>query len=340
MELGLDEDEAKERAEQTAASSGQMATTSSTGTVEPEQSPSQQPEEAVDQASADEKLISDEALIDAMFSEVLDGEASEVKKKLEKLSSFDNWYDQPEAHEDDEEVEEYVSDLLSQSMSEAIFSASKCLKKESTERKRGLLITDTSFDKPLIQKLKGESVEDEDGQVLDGSKKSAIVEVDEENQGEDPILKAVFTSKIENPQFLESVISYPPSMNSPRYTSSTITTPGTAKTKDDADVFFASQPSPVQANDADTTYVSSASVMMNDTHSSSEGDYDDDHIIKLVFSELPDKAKRGAVKSVETARVRLPNMETMEETMEESCQTPNSSVDSEVSALSNTVVSF
>ncbi|KAK6011378.1 hypothetical protein OSTOST_23542, partial [Ostertagia ostertagi] len=299
----------------------------------------EEPPQIIDGNRSEEKSISDEALIDAMFSEVLDGEASERtsvgadsisrkvalqeqqdtsslnggKTKLEKSQSLDNWYDHPAVHDDEEDVQDYVSDLLSQSMSEAIFSASMKL-----ERNR----------------LKSESVEEEGEQESDTNSRegkentNTKAEVDQGSQSEDPILKAVFTSSIDNPQFMESVISYPSSVHSPHYTSSTLTTPGTAKTKDEPDVFFASEPPPSHANEGDATYVSSASVMMNDTHSSSEGDFDDDHIIKLVFSELPDTAKRPLSKTVETARTRPPNMETMEEAMEESCQTPNSSVDS------------
>ncbi|KAK5966547.1 hypothetical protein GCK32_008089 [Trichostrongylus colubriformis] len=127
---------------------------------------------------------------------------------------------------------------------------------------------------------------------------------------------------------MESVISYPPSTVSPLYNSSTLTTPGTAKTKDGTNVFFATHLSPASTtNDAaDGKYVSSASVMMNDTHSSSEGDFDNDHIIKLVFSDLPGDIKRTSAKKVEVLEQRP---QEVIESMEESCQTPNSSVDSE-----------
>ncbi|KAK5982153.1 hypothetical protein GCK32_015800, partial [Trichostrongylus colubriformis] len=129
-------------------------------------------------------------------------------------------------------------------------------------------------------------------------------------------------------RYMESVISYPPSTVSPLYNSSTLTTPGTAKTKDGTNVFFATHLSPASTtNDAaDGTYVSSASVMMNDTHSSSEGDFDNDHIIKLVFSDLPGDVKRTSAKKVEVLEQRP---QEVIESMEESCQTPNSSVDSE-----------
>ncbi|PIO73473.1 hypothetical protein TELCIR_04552 [Teladorsagia circumcincta] len=365
MELGITEEEAKEIADNAGASSTKVTETSEKSAVDPVQAMfyTEEPPQIIDRNRSYEKSISDEALIDAMFSEVLDGEASErtsvgadstsrkialqetqdtsnlsgSKTKLSKSQSLDNWYDQPPVHDDEEDVKDYVSDLLSQSMSEAIFSASMKLERKPSTGKKGMLITDTSFDRKLIQKLKSESVEEEGDQddadkntrEREEKKKSTNADVDQENQGEDPILKAVFTASIDNPQFMESVISYPSSVHSPKYTSSTLTTPGTAKTKDDADVFFASEPTPAQANDVDGTYVSSASVMMNDTHSSSEGDFDDDHIIKLVFSELPDTAKRSTSRTVDSTRTRPPNMETMEEAMEESCQTPNSSVDSE-----------
>ncbi|XGW01514.1 hypothetical protein V3C99_013995 [Haemonchus contortus] len=319
-----------------------------------------EPAQVTKEDAAEEKMMSDEALIDAMFSEVLDGEASErtslgadsisrkinpqemtdstenTKHTLEKSKSFDDWYGKP-APVDEEDVTEYVSDLLSQSLSEAIFSASQSLKRKTSRSKRGILITDTSFDKKLLEKYRSETLDEGDDQDSDenhhqesGDKKE-VAEENRENSNEDPILKAVFTSSIDNQQFMESVISCPSSMvPSPRYASSALTTPGTAKTKDGSDVFFPSTPQPGRtAAEADTTFVSSASLMMNDTHSSSEGDYDDDHIIKLVFSDLPIKGKRTVTPTAEPVRIRQPNMETMDETVEESCQTPNSSVDSE-----------
>ncbi|EPB71541.1 hypothetical protein ANCCEY_09363 [Ancylostoma ceylanicum] len=78
-------------------------------------------------------------------------------------------------------------------------------------------------------------------------------------------------------------------------------------TREDSEVFFASDSPAGPAHDGDVTYVSSASVVMNDTHSSSEGDFDEDCIIKLVFSEKKEEAKPsdpGFLKDVPLERVQ------------------------------------
>lgn len=345
-ELGLDQDDESEHPSDLRPEEEERSPVESPSAAENhEPEHGKQQAEPTENSFAEESAISDEALIDAVFREVLDGEASEGaslgaasssqtihvqehsierKHKLGKELSFDDWYDHPPVHTADEsDVTDYVAELLHQSMDEAIFSASKSLKGKSRGKQKGLLLTETSVDKSSLIQIGTLEHSDEKGEPPTENGQAG---------GEDPILKAVFTSSINNQQLLESVISYPPSICSSLPSASAVTTPATAATREDSNVFFASQSSSGLVDEGDVTYVSSASVVMNDTHSSSEGDFDEDHIIKLVFSEAVDKLRGTPRHGVESTRKRASNMETMEETVEESSQTPNSSVDSEVGA--------
>ncbi|WKY10000.1 hypothetical protein Q1695_002386 [Nippostrongylus brasiliensis] len=295
------------------------------------------PESPKEVHGEDIKPMTDEALIDAVFRDVLEGEASEgtslgavsssqdpnegsqqdeKKAKLEKTISFEDWYEQPPPPSDDPEVKDYVDELLSQSMDEAIFSVSKTLRGKRRKDGRRPLLTDTSFDKKLLQEQAYESSDEKEQ------------DEEKEKHDEDPIMKAVFTSSINNSQFMESVISYPSSACSPRHTLSAVTTPATAKTKDSADVFFSSSSTMNHDRDeVDVTYVSSASVVMNDTHSSSDGDFDEDHIIKLVFSE-PNPRPTYTL-STERTTVDTVDRNSAKNPAAKPSLTSNSSVDSE-----------
>ncbi|RCN52046.1 hypothetical protein ANCCAN_01834 [Ancylostoma caninum] len=309
---------------------------------EPEQEGSSQPTfYSQEPDSSSEPLkhrpMSDEALIDAVFSAVFEGESSEMTSlgaasssqtlqdpgqdptqtgedehekrddasEQKQDSSFDDWYDNPTVPpSEDSEVKDYVTELLNQSMDEAIFSASKSLKDKEEMKQEFLVHTDTSADKKLREQL-------------------------------DPVLAAssgehaVFTSSIDKEQLMESVISYPASAASSRMTSS-VNTPGPNRTREDSEVFFASDSPAGPAHEGDVTYVSSASVVMNDTHSSSEGDFDEDCIIKLVFSEKNEEAKPsdgGFLKDVPLERVQKT---VKPPAVEEARATPDSSANSEV----------
>ncbi|EYC15779.1 hypothetical protein Y032_0036g3354 [Ancylostoma ceylanicum] len=313
--------------------------------------------------------MSDEALIDAVFSAVFEGESSEMTSlgaasssqtlqdsadppgpqqtgddaekrddasEQKQDSSFDDWYDNPTVPpSEDSEVKDYVNELLNQSMDEAIFSASKSLKDKEEMKQEFLSHTDTSADKKLREQLEpvvatstGEHVEpvEQKEEKEEKEEKEGAVGGEEE---EDPIMKAVFTSSIDKEQLMESVISYPASAASSRMTSS-VNTPGPNRTREDSEVFFASDSPAGPAHDGDVTYVSSASVVMNDTHSSSEGDFDEDCIIKLVFSEKKEEAKPsdpGFLKDVPLERVQRT---VKPPTVEEARATPDSSANSEV----------
>ncbi|KAL6741406.1 hypothetical protein Aduo_014664 [Ancylostoma duodenale] len=314
--------------------------------------------------------MSDEALIDAVFSAVFEGESSEMtslgaasssqtlqdpgqdsvqtgddaekhddaSEQQKQDSSFDDWYDNPTVPpSEDSEVKDYVTELLNQSMDEAIFSASKSLKDKEEMKQEFLVHTDTSADKKLREQLdpvlaasSGEHVEQQEQEEKKGEeeeKKEGEAAGEEE---EDPIMKAVFTSSIDKEQLMESVISYPASAASSRMTSS-VNTPGPNRTREDSEVFFASDSPAGPAHEGDVTYVSSASVVMNDTHSSSEGDFDEDCIIRLVFSERKEEAKPpsdgGFLKDVPLERVQKT---VKPPAMEEARATPDSSANSEV----------
>ncbi|KAK6755130.1 hypothetical protein RB195_013859 [Necator americanus] len=237
--------------------------------------------------------ISDEALIDAVFSAVFEGESSEMTS-LGAASSSQNLLapDRPSTDEDAEKNHDKSEpvELLNQSMDEAIFSASRSLRKHDDDTKEETLDTpEKSSDKDQQEQL-------DSAPVVDSKEGSG-------EQEKDAIMEAVFTSTIDNQQFMESVISYPGSASSSRITSSA-TTPGPNRSRKDSEVFFASNTGP--APEGDVTFVSNASVVMNNTHSSSEGEFDEDYIIKLVFSEKNEEAvpKDGAP-IIETPRERV-----------------------------------
>ncbi|VDM82970.1 unnamed protein product, partial [Strongylus vulgaris] len=200
----------------------------------------EEPDGSCDENAQKHKPMSDEALVDAMFNPVFEGESSEMaslaaasssqtlntqdRQGAEKSddsgehkqsSGFDDWYDNPTAPPSEEnEVKDFVEEILSQSMDEAMFSASKSLRNKEQMKQEYLKHTDTSFDKKSHPDLEPDTSPSE--------------------EIKDPLIEAVFTSTIDKDQFMESVISYPASTSSSRVTSS-VTTPGVNRTLDDSE---------------------------------------------------------------------------------------------------------
>ncbi|KAJ1372232.1 hypothetical protein KIN20_034328 [Parelaphostrongylus tenuis] len=255
--------------------------------------------------ATEQRSLDHDALIDAVFGEVLDGEMSEqtnlgessLSQTLQETVASDECSDSKKirylTHKPGLEecnsiaavhtlkesgVKEYVTELLDQSLDDAMSSASISLEERAKREGDRSPVTDTSFDRkhreqrPSIGPNNHKEEEKEE-------------EKDQKSHDVDPNIKEVYTSNINNQQLMESVISYPHSVASPRLASPAVMTSERDRSAGEFDGFLESHSHAHQNTGDDITFVSSASVVMNDTHSSSDGEFDNDHIMKLVFSQ-------------------------------------------------------
>ncbi|VDM58847.1 unnamed protein product [Angiostrongylus costaricensis] len=288
-------------------------------------------------SGAEQKTFDHDAMIDVAFSEVLDGEKSdqislgdsslsqtlqepEVRDECSRTKRSRNLTQEPELDDGSRRptvhvlegtgVKEYVTKLLEHSLDDAVSSASTSLKKKLESKDDCYLLTDTSFDRKHRKQWPLSDEEQEEGNEHE----------------EDPILREIFTSNINNQQLMESVISYPLSVAPSDLTPPAVVTSGLNKLKEESDGSFHSHSHAHRNTSGDVTYVSNASMVMNDTHSSSDAEFDEDHIMKLVFSQPIEICKLEPRNPTNSSQSREPVS-----AAEEASQTPDSSVHCQIS---------